>query len=423
MKGKSVLIISFTPIRSEPRVLRQIRSFLELGMRVTVAGYPPQPLENVTYVDLSLFTSPVTSPVTKKVGSRAFMLRVFRRLKVYASRVRLLLNAAMIFFPRKPGIEAYWHNEVYQRMHAFLQTLPPADMIVAHDWFTAPIAEKLAAQWGVSFFIDIHEYARKQNVVQGGLFSTMRHYASWIRPLSAVHKTIYPKAAALSCVCDGIADLVWQEEGLPHRPVTVRSTPPYEEHSFRECGDHIVVLYHGIFAEKRKLDVLIQAIPLCDARFRFVLRGHGEELDALKELAISLDIEERIVFEASVPFKEIIPAANKADIGYIVLDDFSPQHRFVLPNKFFEYIMAGLALVVSDFPEMSKLVRHYDNGKLVAGCSAELVAETLNSLIEKDINAMKRRSLEAAKELCWMREQHAMLTCYGLEPQREIFHE
>ena len=79
-------------------------------------------------------------------------------------------------------------------------------------------------------------------------------------------------------------------------------------------------------------------------------------------------MSERLTIEPPVPFDQIVPAANRADIGYFVHLDTSPQRRFVLPNKFFEYVMAGLALCVSDLPEMARLVRQYDMGVLVPEC-------------------------------------------------------
>lgn len=409
MAIQSVLIISFTPIASEPRVLRQIFSFHNAGLRVAVAGRTPAPENGVAFINIDF-------PPRGKT-SRALLARIYRRLKHILSRLYALFLACLVMTGLSPkfALRVYWQNAYYGFVHDKLASSSRPDLIVAHDWFTTPIAARLAETWNIPFVVDIHEYARMQNPVVGGLLARLRHYVTWGAPLKAVHRQLYPRAYALSCVCDGIADLVRKEEHLPHRPITVRSTPFYEEQPFRPCGETITVLYHGIFSAKRKLDMLLRAAPLCDARFRFVLRGHGEELATLAALSKSLGIEDRVRFEAAVPFAEIVPAANTADIGYIVLDDFSPQHRFVLPNKFFEYIMAGLGLVVSDFPEMSKLVRQYENGALVSGCTPQAVAAALNSLTDEGINAMKRRSLAAAQELCWEREQHSMLAAYGLE--------
>ena len=81
--------------------------------------------------------------------------------------------------------------------------------------------------------------------------------------------------------------------------------------------------------------------------------------------------------------------------------DISLQKKYTLPNKFFEYVMAGLALCVSDLPEMARIVRGYDLGLLVPGADPQKIAEMLNSLDEKKINYYKQQSLKAAKELCW----------------------
>jgi hypothetical protein len=88
----------------------------------------------------------------------------------------------------------------------------------------------------------------------------------------------------------------------------------------------------------------------------------------------------------------------------VVLENYSPQREFTLPNKFFEYIMAGLALCVSNLPEMAKIMRQYDLGPLVPDCEPRLIASAINALTREWIDACKQRSLAAARELCWERE-------------------
>jgi hypothetical protein len=54
---------------------------------------------------------------------------------------------------------------------------------------------------------------------------------------------------------------------------------------------------------------------------------------------------------------DLVREAAAFDVGLFALPRHSNHNRYALPNKFFEYSMAGLALCVSDLPEMGALVR------------------------------------------------------------------
>jgi hypothetical protein len=71
--------------------------------------------------------------------------------------------------------------------------------------------------------------------------------------------------------------------------------------------------------------------------FRLLIRGLGADdyIAYLRKLAAALGVESRVTFEKPEIFDDIVPRANGADIGYMLLDHYSPQHAATLPNKFF----------------------------------------------------------------------------------------
>ena len=159
----------------------------------------------------------------------------------------------------------------------------------------------------------------------------------------------------------------------------------------------------------------VRSLALWRPEFQLVIRGPGpsEYFDKLKRLAAELGVEDRLTLEQPVLFNEIVPRANECDIGYFVHEDISPQKRFTLPNKFFEYIMAGVALCVSDLPEMSRIIKHYNNGLLVDGYSPESIAKIINSFDAEAINQFKRNSIIAAKDLNWEKESQILSEAYA----------
>jgi glycogen synthase len=155
----------------------------------------------------------------------------------------------------------------------------------------------------------------------------------------------------------------------------------------------------------------VRAAALWKSDTKIIIRGHseGETASELAALARDVGAVDKVIMEPAVPFADMLPKANEADVGYFVYRDGSPQRRFVLPNKFFEYQMAGLGLMISDLPEMSALTTHFGSGIIVDDVSPEAVARAVDSLSNEEINAFKQASLKAAETLCWEREQDVLL--------------
>ena len=70
-----------------------------------------------------------------------------------------------------------------------------------------------------------------------------------------------------------------------------------------------------------------------------------------------------------------------------------------LPNKFFEFIQARLAIAIGPSPEMSKLVQQYNLGIIAKDFTPKSMAEELNKLTKQDILKYKENSNKTAKIL------------------------
>lgn len=388
---KRVAILSFTPITDEPRVLRQVAALQADGWEVTLCGFkgrqPPREGVRVVEVDHVM----LDTPILKRIGSELDLL--LSRFSIGAARSH------------------YWASAGYAGIREHLTVVEPveADLYVAHDFFTAPIAHSLAARHKAALTVDAHEYARGQYM----------HDPAWrlfTRPwVHSIQKFYYPKADSISTVCEGIAELIDREYTLAAPTIVVRSAATYRELPFQPTGETVNVLYHGIVSQMRGLEQTISSVPHWRPEFTFQIRGPGPEdyLNALRALAAEHGVEDRVQFLPPVAFDDMVPEANKSDVGFFVQPDLSPQKRFTLPNKLFEYIMAGLAICVADLPEMARIVRTHDAGILVPGLEPKQIAAAINGLDRDRIDAFKKNALEAARTLNWENESQAMIDNYN----------
>jgi glycosyltransferase involved in cell wall biosynthesis len=161
--------------------------------------------------------------------------------------------------------------------------------------------------------------------------------------------------------------------------------------------------------------VAIDSVAIWRPEFHFTIRGPENPglSHALRTRIRDLGLADRVELAPAVPMTELVRAASAFDIGFFVFPDDCWHNRFVLPNKFFEYVMAGLALCVSDLPEMARLVNAYELGVLVPRVDPGAIAAAVNSLDRERIDRCKQNALAAARELCWEREAAELIGAYA----------
>ncbi len=179
----------------------------------------------------------------------------------------------------------------------------------------------------------------------------------------------------------------------------------------RECPK---ILYHGAYVPHRGLEQVMEAARnVKDATF--VFRGIGSYGENLKRVAAELEVEDRVSFVDPVGVDELVPTASECDIG---LNPFVPvckNTEFALPNKFFEYLMAGLACVGSDLIEIRRHTEDHRVGRLFPSLEPHAIAQTLNGLISRpdELVEYRRNALRAARdELNWEQEVQKFYAFY-----------
>jgi glycosyltransferase involved in cell wall biosynthesis len=285
---------------------------------------------------------------------RLLLIRVFPR---YADEVFWTLNGALV--------------DLY---HAASRHRPA--IWLANDWTSLPVAQRLAEEQNVPFGYDTHELAT----------SEYGHRAKWrilYQPLIlALERRGIAAASVLSCVSDGIAGHLQRLYRLEQRPMVVRNMPHYESLAFRPTSNSIRVLYHGIVAPGRGLEACIFSVPQWAEGRSLSIRGPAQDVyrAELEALIAEEGVGDRVTLLPPVPMIDLIREATAFDVGIFIFPSANRHNVYVLPNKIFEYVMAGLAVCVSALPEMAAVVRGHDLGVLVEGMEPEKIAAAINSL-------------------------------------------
>ena len=380
--GKSVCHVSFSPILSDQRIQRDVRALREAGYTVDEIGF-------------GAGLQPEVMTLASKVADAAGMIPSHVLPSWWAHGV-------------------YWRSANVRRLYDRLMSLRP-QIIHAHDWEALPAAARAARELDARLIYDSHEAAAVQRLHR--LFWRLT-FPPHVRALEGhnIHR-----ADAVITVSEGIARYLQKAYGLETRPDVVRSIPEYQAVPFRACDpDNIIVHYHGIFTQGRGLENLVKSVSQWPSRFRLRLTGWGQPrsvTDDLQALARAEGVAERVAFHPGVDYSALIKHASEADIGICFWAGNSAQQRFVLPNKFFEYTMAGMMLCVGPGEEMHRLIEQYGHGLAFCDNTPGRLAAALRELGSEEIDACRKKALDAARELCWEHEKNTLLEIYrNIEP-------
>jgi hypothetical protein len=90
---------------------------------------------------------------------------------------------------------------------------------------------------------------------------------------------------------------------------------------------------------------------------------------------------------------------NQCDVGHFLLSPVNFNHEHALPNKFFEFIQARLAVAIGPSPEMARIVNEYSLGVIADSFEPKALAAALYQLADESIRGYKRAAGRAAREL------------------------
>jgi glycosyltransferase involved in cell wall biosynthesis len=85
-----------------------------------------------------------------------------------------------------------------------------------------------------------------------------------------------------------------------------------------------------------------------------------------------------------------------------------------MPNKLFEYAMAGLPVIVSNMREMREMVEKYDMGIVVENATVESINSIIDKILTLDIDEMKNNARRCAEENVWEKQEIKMINEYKM---------
>jgi glycosyltransferase involved in cell wall biosynthesis len=178
--------------------------------------------------------------------------------------------------------------------------------------------------------------------------------------------------------------------------------------------DAPILLYQGSIQENRGIEPAIDAITLLPKAVLVVV-GYGYYRPVLEADVRKRDLADRVKFFGPIPNDELLGWTAAADIGMCNIINSSLSYYTSLPNKLFEYIIAGIAVIGSDSPEIGRVVSETGVGEVADPADPESLANAAR-LILGDLDRYKAATGPAAQRYNWGNEAKKLLGVYrGLE--------
>jgi len=172
--------------------------------------------------------------------------------------------------------------------------------------------------------------------------------------------------------------------------------------------DEILFIYQGLLSEGRGVKILLNVFSKTNKKKHIVFMGYGILESLIKEFEKN---SSNIHFHPAVIPEDVIPYTQSADVGISLIENICLSYFYSLPNKVFEYLMSGLPLIVSDFPDMGKIVEENKCGWKVS-VNEKSPLELIEKLSKEDIQEKRKNVLTCRNNYSWENEEKKLVSIY-----------
>jgi len=276
-----------------------------------------------------------------------------------------------------------------------------------HSLGLLPLGWLLKVVHGAYLIYDAHELETETNG-SGGI---RKKLGKWLERwfIKYVDLTIV--------VSESIAD--WYEtEYVIKRPTVVLNAPNRREFSRRNYlreqlsigEDQRIFLYQGGLTKGRGVSLILDAFKVRkDTGVVVVFMGYGPLESDIRQASHE---RSNTYFIPAVLPDVVLDYTASADIGIHLIQNTCLNHDYCMPNKLFEYAMAGLPVIVSNMKEMREFVVSNQMGIVVESDTIESVNQAINRLLSMDFTKLKRNAKKAALAHSWEYQEDKMLVVY-----------
>ncbi|PWR70093.1 glycosyltransferase family 4 protein [Methanospirillum stamsii] len=354
-----IAIISLSNLSQDPRVYRQIDA-LNNEYKIITAGLAPCGIVEVPFFQLHYFG--------QKIYQRALLMKFSKNYEHF-----------------------YWRYGNFQDLGKYLIQEKP-DIIIANDIEMLPVA--LIYKEKAKIIFDAHEYSPLEYEESFLFRFFFKEYKKYL-----VDKYV-PFVDKMITVSEGISKQYYKDTCI--KSIVITNAPDFQNLSPTHVNPgKIRLVHHGAAHPSRKIELEINLMNYLDPSLYelhlFLVPSECRYVRNLKKLALE---KSNIFFHEPVQMKMLANTINQYDIGVYLLPPANFNNEFALPNKFFEFIQARLAIAIGPSPEMADYVNKFNLGVVSSDFNPKNLANAINSMSYQTIMHHKENAHNIAKKFC-----------------------
>ena len=281
-------------------------------------------------------------------------------------------------------------------------------IIHCNDWYVLPASVAAKKVCGAKLLYDAHELESEVSDIRPQTAQMVRFIESRAWKSVDFFVTVSPSIET------------WYHERFGQKPSGVILNSPqfdvqperYSHGGFRQVfgipEGVKIYLYIGYISLGRGIETILEAFSRTKSDSVAIFLGDGEYVHKIQNQARE---RANVFVHPMVSHEDVVHLASSADFGLCLIENVSLSDYYCLPNKLFEYAFAGVPVVASKFPEISRVVSKFGLGYCVEP-SAENLLEFLDS---KDATnpAPLSKDIQRLEELGWSHQQQKLGNFYN----------
>lgn len=359
MSAKHITVLVSNDLEFDQRVKKTCDTLLHMGFRITLVGR----------------FLPTSKPFERPYEIKRFKLPFHSGVGFY-----LGLQVALFFY--------LWRKKT--------------DVILANDLDTL-FPAYLVSKWRKKGLVyDSHELFTEAE----GLTGHEIKRGIWLR----LEKWILPKLSKMYTVNKTIADIFQKQYGIPvgvvrNIALLEADMPRSNRRQLNLPEDKCIVLLQGSYIDPDRggEEAVLSMKHLNWAHLLII--GSGRALPSLRALVKKEGLHDRVTVLDKMPFQQLREYTACADFGLSLDKPLHLNYTYSLPNKVFDYIHCGVPIIVSDLPELRRLVEEHEVGVIVKEMTPEGLAQTISlAFHSEDKIRWKENCLKTRLTLSWQNE-------------------
>ena len=258
------------------------------------------------------------------------------------------------------------------------------DAVHVHDLPLAKVGYEAKCKYGVRFVLDLHEnwpvllqLSKHTNTFLGKLLSSNAQWIDYEKKMCGLADKIIVVVDEAKGRINGLGVALDKIEVVSNT-LDMNQFDPIERKEFKT--DKFKMLYVGGINYHRGIQYVIQAISLLKKKgieVHFDLVGDGSYLDEIKQLIKELKVQDNVTVHGYKHYTQICDIYESAHVA-LIPHVKSGHTDNTIPHKIFQYLYAGIPMIVSNCNPLVRIVNETESGVSYPYDSPEALADIVS---------------------------------------------